>query len=428
MLRCLVPLLLLAACADEAAESTPGQDLPLGDVEGDTKADGNGWGSALDCKAIPDLPPLVAPKITISLDGLTLHLTDAATGYDKVFPIGPGRVDQDETDPEYGESLSYRPLIDHGTADFAITPAMSVACKTWWTDPETHAKSPVFAGLPFMSWSGNYAIHGPIDNFRAPNGGTLRRGYVSHGCVRMEAADILEIYARIHTVAKTPVHVQREPERLPDGSVVDIATTWVGSRCTADSECSFAGGYCATNPVSGAGFCSAHCTSTCADKNGYPTTFCAADPANPDTGMCVPRALDQDFGCRPYGDMAPQTVTRFNQPAVSARVCLPKSPGWIGAHCASSSDCGMGLSCAGATALTPGVCTQSCTALCPDEPGFAETTCVAAPSLAPGGTCLRRCTAASNASECAADQTCTTLPHLMAGTRAVCLPKSQGLH
>ena len=32
-----------------------------------------------------------------------------------------------------------------------------------------------FAGLPFLSFYGNYAIHGPIDNYRAPNGGNLRR-------------------------------------------------------------------------------------------------------------------------------------------------------------------------------------------------------------------------------------------------------------
>ena len=419
LVRRLLPLLFVFACADEAASTA---DLPLGDVEGDTKADGNGWGSALTCKDIPDLPALVAPKITVSLDGLTLHLTDATAGYDKVFPIGPGRIDQDESDPEYGESLSYRPIIDHGTGDFAITPASSVACKTWWTDPDTGARSPVFAGLPFMSWSGNYAIHGPIDNFRAPNGGTLRRGFVSHGCVRMEAADILEIYARIHTVARVPVHVQREPERLVDGSVVDVPTKWIGSRCSADADCTFAGGYCATNPVSGAGFCSAHCTAGCPDKTGYPTTFCAADPANPSTGTCVPRALDQDFGCRPYGDMAPQLAHRPSS-TTSASVCLPKSPGWIGDHCSSNADCTMGTTCAGATATTRGVCTESCTALCPDEPGFAETTCVSAPSLASGGTCLRKCTPSTNASECAADQQCVTETHLMTGTRSVCVPK-----
>ena len=39
----------------------------------------------------------------------------------------------------------------------------------------------------------------------------------------MEAADILEVYARIKGVAKVPVHVQKEPERWTDGRRVDVA-------------------------------------------------------------------------------------------------------------------------------------------------------------------------------------------------------------
>ena len=421
--RLVVPALLLVACADSAAPPTEGADLPLGDVEGDTKADGTGWGAALTCKDIPDVPPLVSPHITVSLNGLTLHLQDPVTGYDQVFPIGPGRIDQDENDPEYGESLSYRPLIDHGTGDFAITPASSVPCKTWWTDPDTGAKSPVFAGLPFMSWSGNYAIHGPIDNFRAPDGGTLRRGFVSHGCVRMQAADILEVYARVHTVAKVPVHVQREPERLADGTVVDVAQKWLGSSCSTDGDCNFTGGTCAQNPISHTGYCTSQCTQYCADRTGYPSTFCAAN------GQCVPRALDQDYGCRPYDHMTPQRTTRPNS-SVSATVCMPHSPGWIGDHCTADGDCNAGLSCKGATALATGICTQSCTALCPDQPGWAETTCVNAPMIDDGGSCLRRCTPSSNASECPRDMDCapearTALP---SATRYVCVPHSSADH
>ena len=79
--------------------------------------------------------------------------------------------------------------------------------------------------------TGNYAIHGPIDNYRAANGGNLRRGYVSHGCVRMAAADVLEVYARIKGVASVPVHVQREPERTavyPAMGLGGSNRTWIG--------------------------------------------------------------------------------------------------------------------------------------------------------------------------------------------------------
>src|SRR6185436_8911351 len=89
---------LLAACSgspdgDLPPDGVGAADLRLGDVSADDmKADGQ-WGAALTCKTIPNLPALPNPKITISLDGLTLHLTDASVGYDKVFPIGVGQID-----------------------------------------------------------------------------------------------------------------------------------------------------------------------------------------------------------------------------------------------------------------------------------------------------------------------------------------------
>ena len=408
--------LSFAACADSTPPAAATDDLPLGDVEGDVKADGDGWGSALDCKTIPDLPTLVAPNITVSLQGLTLHLVDTASGYDRVFPIGPGRIDQDETDMEYGESLSYEPVLKYKTGDFAITPQGSVACKTWWTDPDTGEKSPVFAGLPFMSWSGNYGIHGPIDNFRADNGGTLRRGFVSHGCVRMEAADVLEVYARIHTVARVPVHVQRAAERRADGSVVDIANKWVGDACQADSECNFDGGFCAKNHVGGGGFCSAHCTQYCADRAAMPPTFCVADPDHAGLGMCVPKAVDQNFECRPYDSFAAETVPRFNQPSVSANACVPHSAGWIGDHCTGPSDCTNGTTC------SAGVCTMACTSVCPDQPGWADTFCSAA------GACVRACTPASNGSECPVDMSCAPIAHAGGDARYACVAEGLTTH
>ena len=382
---------VLFACCANAGTSSDSGDLPLGDVI-DDKADGDGWGSALDCKPIPDLPALVAPKITLSIDGLTLHLVDAATGYDRVFPVGPGAIDATPTDPEFGESLSYRPIIDTGSHEFAITPATIQTCKTWWTDPDTGDKSPVFAGLPFLSWHGDYAIHGPIDNYTAPNGGTLRRGFVSHGCFRMEAADILEVYARIKGVANVPVHVQREPERLMDGTRVDVTPSWIGAACAHDADC--ATGYCAQNRYSGAGFCSAHCTQYCDDKTGYPSTFCVDDPST-GSGMCVPKMIAQDQDCRPFEQMTTHAaVPRHGQPSVTADVCLPGSPGWVGDRCFDDTDCGNGTSC------QLGQCTMACTQFCADEPGWPSTFCAA------GGTCARQCTPSSNASECTGGTVC----------------------
>ena len=223
-------LALLTACADQATDDMPegsddeqgmGADMPVGDVQDDFKADDGGWGSALQCKPVPNLVPLKQPKITLSIDGLTLHLQDPITGFDKVYPVGPGQTETNPNSGEYGESHSYYPVAATGRNDFKITPGTIQTCKTWLTNDDG-SRTPVFAGLPFLSFYGNYAIHGPIDNYRAPNGGTLRRGYVSHGCFRMESADIVEVYARIKNVAHVPVHLAGVDRRLPCGERLQL--------------------------------------------------------------------------------------------------------------------------------------------------------------------------------------------------------------
>ena len=416
-------LTALALGCNGPAEGSDGEpDLGLGDVSADDlKADGN-WGAALTCKPIPDLPRLSNPKITVSLHGLTLRLYDETTGFNKVFPIGPGVINTNPGDSTYGESKSYYPIIATGKQDFVITPSSIQPCKIWWTDPATGEKSPVFAGLPFISWYGSYGMHGPVDNYRAQNGGNLRRGFVSHGCLRMEAADVLELYARIKGVARVPVRVQREPERDAAGKRVDVASRWIGAECQTDGDCNFTGGFCKQNRYSQRGFCSARCTAYCSDKAGYPTTFCVADPDDSTKGMCVAKALDVNRECRPYDHMIPVSRTRFSQ-SVSATVCMPGSPGWVGDHCFTDGECKSGNRCAGATASQPGLCAQACTRYCPDMPGWADTTCVNEADLG-GSTCVRQCTLGSNASECPGGTECVSRPWVAntSQTRTVCLP------
>ncbi|HEY3353214.1 MAG TPA: L,D-transpeptidase [Polyangia bacterium] len=405
----------LPGCDAAAPPTAAADDLPLGDQGADDmKADGD-WGAALTCKPVPDLPRLANPKIFVSLQGLTLRLVDAGAGFEKVFPIGPGAMDLKAGSSTYGESLSYYPLKATGGQDFVITPDGITPCKTWHTDAATGQRSPVFAGLPFLSWFGSYGIHGPIDNYRAPNGGNLRRGFVSHGCLRMEAADVLEVYARIKGVARVPVHVQREPERDGQGRRVDVPDRWIGAECDADADCNFTGGVCRPNAFSGRGYCAARCTSSCADKAGYPTTFCMADPDAAGQGLCVTKETPQNYGCRPLDHFEPQARSRPDGSA-TATVCVPGSPGWIGDRCLADGDCRDGNRCAA------GLCTRACAGSCPDQPGWPTTTCVAAPELG-GASCARTCTPASNASECPAATTCVERARAgAAGARDVCLP------
>ena len=77
--------------------------------------------------------------------------------------------------------------------------------------------SPFMCGLGGV---GGYALHGPIDNFGASTGGNLRRAYVSHGCIRLRAQDIAEIYVMLHGHSYVPVTVQRVVTSFGIGSVL----------------------------------------------------------------------------------------------------------------------------------------------------------------------------------------------------------------
>jgi hypothetical protein len=328
-----LPLLLVLAlgCAD-LGTTLEADDLPVGEVvAGDSKVDGPDplYGFALTCKQAPVLTPLAQPRIIVSINGLTLHLIDDATGMSKVYPIGPGAIDQDPASATYGESLTWRAVAAAGTQDFTLQPDYVDPCKIWHTDKATGEKLPLFAGLPFLNWYGNYGFHGPIDNYAAENGGDLRRGFVSAGCVRMQSADILELYALTLGV-RVRVHVQLEPERDAAGVRIDVPDRWIGSECTGDADCTFPGGFCQPNQCSGRGFCSARCTGGCPDKPGYPVTFCTADPESSNQGLCVMRESPLNAACRPYDRMVIQRVSRFGQPGVRTNACMPETPGWFG--------------------------------------------------------------------------------------------------
>jgi hypothetical protein len=239
----------------------------------------------------------------------------------------------------------------------------------------------------------------------------------------MEAADVLELYARIRNVARVPVHVQREPERNATGLKIDVPEPWLGAECSSDSDCPFEGGLCKPNRYSERGFCTARCTTYCADRPSAPESFCVSDPDEPTLGMCVLKETPINQDCRPLDHFMASPQPRHNQAAVTARVCMPGSPGWIGDHCFEDADCAAGNRCEAAGAAEPGICTQSCSQFCPDEPGWATTFCVNEPGL-DGPSCLRQCTPDSNASECPASSRCESRTRNGGSTaRNVCVPE-----
>lgn len=326
--------LAVGCAADDEAYSEGGgtDELELGEVfEEAGSRNPQQWMHATRCKDIPDLPALQSPEIVISLDGLTLHLRDRAGGYDKVFAIGPGAL-------ENGRSLTPTSASAPTGVFYTGTNTAEVPdgrwgyyypCRIW--HEERGSRTPVFAGLPFIRLAGpataGYGIHGPIDQFTLPSGGKLRRGYVSHGCVRMGADDIVEVYARIRGRAKVPVRIQQEVERANDGRAVDLSQRWIGAECAADGDCGYEGGVCRIPAGETRGTCTQRCTSTCPDRAGESPTFCVRDPAvtGMTVGMCVPRA-DGVFNntCVRYRDRLPlaRNVARPDM-SLAANVCRP---------------------------------------------------------------------------------------------------------
>ena len=171
-------------------------------------------------------------------------------------------------------------------------------------------------------------------------------------------------------------------------------------------------------------FCTAPCARYCADRAGYPQTFCVADPDDKTTGMCVPKETTVNAACRPYDHFVARSQQRFGQNWVTARACVPGSPGWVGDRCLAATDCRSGTTCVGAAPGHPGTCTMACSRFCADQPGWPTTFCATDSGLATGGSCLRQCTPSSNASECPVGDECLmrTRQSDPATMRYVCIP------
>jgi lipoprotein-anchoring transpeptidase ErfK/SrfK len=207
----LLSLTVLAfGCVDPAVD-----DPEVGTGEGVEYDEENPYAPMDDGKsdapryAVPaDLPVLVAPEIIVSLDGLSVHLFDRVTGFQMVMPAGVGQKNS------RGVSISPPGHFKSGpdTTD------------GWWYVARRTVPD-YFGGLPFLRLTAKnsvgantYALHGPITT-------NLIRGYVSHGCVRMRANDIIRLFWIVKDHPDTPVTIQREVEKDAAGKKVDVGTT-----------------------------------------------------------------------------------------------------------------------------------------------------------------------------------------------------------
>lgn len=423
--------LAVFACDDATQEeaSVVGEDLPVGSVLNPPE-DGS-WGAATTCKEIPEVEPLKDPRIVVSLDGLTLRLWDAQGDYERVFPVGVGAFEDGAsltpTSTQYAAGKFYtrtdeRPVIDGPTPAEARW-GWNQKCRMWWTS-EDGDKVPVFAGLPFIRLAGHptsssYALHGPVDDYTIPSGGKLRRGYVSHGCVRMAAADIVEVYGRIQG-KRAEVTIQKPVERREDGDAIEHQP-WMLAQCSADSDC-FTGGVCRQNPYTGEGFCTQTCTKFCPDKAGYAPTFCAKDEDG--GGYCTFKAdLVRNGACAGLAGFVQQDGVARPDGSATASACVPGSEGWIGDRCLEDDECDLGA-CTPIAGGPEGVCTAPCTRFCDDKVNAAKTFCIDAPDsiMDDGGVCVAKC---YNDDHCAAGMRCESQPRInqTSVTASVCVPQ-----
>ena len=91
-----------------------------------------------------------------------------------VYPIA-ATVKGPNDQPREGSRL----LMNYGTID-----------ARWWSDKWDDE----FGGFPFILINAaGVAFHGPITNYAPLDVWYLRRGYVSHGCHRMDSSDVMEL-------------------------------------------------------------------------------------------------------------------------------------------------------------------------------------------------------------------------------------------
>jgi hypothetical protein len=171
-------------------------------------------GSLAACAASPRprAPRLQSPEIVISLRGLTVHVFDRATGFSAVYRARAGKLD--------ATGKSATPL-----GHFATGPDTS---DRWWY-MKSRTSPAIYQGDPFLRITAQnhrgeyvYGLHGPVvlpDDAPVP----ADEDYPSKGCVRLEAADIRELFELVRHHPSTPVTIQEEPELDAAGNAI-VAT------------------------------------------------------------------------------------------------------------------------------------------------------------------------------------------------------------
>lgn len=382
-----------------------------------SKSDGNAY--------VPPtlLPPLEDPRIQVSLAGFTVELIDDATGFHKVYPTGVGALGS--------SGRSFTPV-----GEFTTHPD---AGNSWFWYARRYRPA-YFDGLPFMRITAQnsrgyqtYGFHGPITD-------PLRRGYVSHGCMRMQADDIVELFTIMRQHPGAPVSIRAEKAFTPEGELIDVTpadqdpvAAWRETVC-GERE-SGLGEVLPEGAHSDQILCDGSAEYTVEVERGDRVQVLIEGSAPITAQLTAGEAVEEGESSIEDGrhtlilsmrvaDAGTASITiegapsTFDLTVTTAALGEPvPADGWVGDGCQAAIECG-DLDCL--SDLPGGLCTEACERFCPDRDGAAGTFCVDL-GFDDGGRCVATC---DDDAQCRDGYACTGMPRYneSATTRGVCVP------
>ncbi|MGK0359516.1 MAG: hypothetical protein ACI9U2_001818, partial [Bradymonadia bacterium] len=297
-----------------------------------------------------------------------------------------------------------------------------------------------FDGLPFMRITAQnsrgyqtYGFHGPITD-------TLRRGYVSHGCMRMQAEDIVELFTIMRQHPGAPVSIRAEKAFTPEGDLIDVTpadldpvAAWRETACAESA--SGQGEVLPEGAHSDQILCDGSAEYTVEVERGDRVQVLIEGSAPITAQLTAGEAIEEGESSFEDGrhtltlsmrvaDAGTASVTIEGAPSTFdltvTTVALGEpvpADGWVGDGCRAAIECG-DFDCL--SDLPGGLCTEACERFCPDRDGAAGTFCVDL-GFDDGGRCVATC---DDDAQCRDGYACTGMPRYneSATTRGVCVP------
>lgn len=158
-----------------------------------------------------------------------------------------------------------------------------------------------------------------LSQVRANNGGIM----LMHDIHQSTADHLDEILTALEAAGYTFVRLDDVSAWPRLNGTTPTASPFIGTLCTTDAQCAFTGGRCHA-----AGFCTKSCAGSCPDQAGSAGTFCIADAAASNAGMCVSKAATQNNQCALLPRTAKVDAARFvgtsGAAPATATVCAPR--------------------------------------------------------------------------------------------------------